>query len=399
MAVNNSAFRALALAAAALLGLPACGGASPGALAPGAPSGSAGAVEAMSPAPAVLPGRDFPLRSTGSAEGTAWQLTESGYAGTYIRLATAGVVGIAVETSGSAAQGEAPRVGLAIADERQLFHAGDRTTHRMQVQLPAGTYLLRVDFPNGGGGQRKLLLHQLNVTGAELLPEHVNENALAAANTYIQAFRRGRATVRLEGVAPGTTVKVKLDRHAFAFGANIPFAENKLIPEVVTPGSDAERFQALLLDHFNAAVLSNGGKWIYHEPQRDEVQLAYVDRFLDFAAEHGLYARMHTLIWDTEQQPAWVVSTDTKTPGLLTRAHAGDAEAKRELYEEIDERIDYYVKQRARRYQELDVLNESLHRPRYHQVMGDDGLAELFSQGGRRGEERWGQHAPVPQRV
>jgi GH35 family endo-1,4-beta-xylanase len=222
------------------------------------------------------------------------------------------------------------------------------------------------------------LVHRLAVRGAELLREHSNDNALAAANSYIRNFRRGPARVKLDGIAPGTSVKLALDRHAFGFGANIPFAENKLIPKVVPPGSDAERFQRLLLDHFNTVVLSNGGKWVYHEAERDQVQLAYVDRFLEFASEHGLTARMHTLIWDTEQQPAWVVSNDTKSPGLLTRAHGGDASAKRELLEEIDERIEYYVEQRARHYQELDVLNESLHRPRYYQVLGDDGLAELF---------------------
>jgi hypothetical protein len=63
---------------------------------------------------------------------------------------------------------------------------------------------------------------------------------------------------------------------------------------------------------------------------------------------------------------------------LLTRAHGGDAASKQELLSEIDERIDYYVKQRAHRYSELDVLNESLHRPRYWQVLGDAGLAEIF---------------------
>lgn len=324
----------------------------------------------------ALLGKDFPLRSSGESDGTGWRLAESGYVGTYLRVAREGTVRLALEASGIGA----PRLALVIADESKVFEVGtERSLYVLSVVLPAGTYVLRADLENGAReAGRALVVHQLAVSGAEVLREHTSANALAAANTYIENFRRGSARVKLDGVAPGTRVKVSLDRHAFGFGANIPFAENKLIPEVAPAGSDAERFQRLLLDHFNTVVLSNGGKWVYHEPERDQVQMAYVDRFLQFAAEHELSARMHTLIWDTEQQPAWVVSNDSKTPGLLTRAHGGDPDAKHELLEEIDERIDYYVKQRARHYQELDVLNESLHRPRYHQVLGDEGLAELF---------------------
>lgn len=332
-----------------------------------------------SAAPVVLLGQDLPLRSSGSSDGSGWRLTESGYAGTYLRVAREGTVRLALDAS--AVGGGAPeRLRLVVADESKEFQVGSgRASYELSAVLPAGTYVLRADLVNAPAGSgRALVVHQLSASGAEILREHSNANALDAANTYIQNFRRGPARVKLEGVAPGTRVKVSLERHAFGFGANIPFAENKLIPEAVPPGSDAERFQRLLLGHFNTVVLSNGGKWIYHEAERDQVQMAYVDRFLQFAAEHGLTARMHTLIWDTEQQPAWVVSTDSKAPGLLTRAHGGDADAKRELLEEIDERIHYYVEQRARHYLELDVLNESLHRPRYHQVLGDDGLAELF---------------------
>jgi len=364
------------LASAAGCSRPAAGGVAP---ANGQNALAKSGVES-SDTPAALLGQDFPLRSSGDSDRTGWRLTESGYVGTYLRVAREGTVRLALEASGVAGGSAAPRLALVIADESKEFEVGsERAAHELGVVLPAGTYVLRADFENAAPETgRAIVIHQLVVSGAEVLREHVSANALDAANTYIENFRRGAARVKLDGVAPGTRVKVSLDRHAFGFGANIPFAENKLIPEVVPAGSDAERFQRLLLDHFNTVVLSNGGKWIYHEAERDQVQMAYVDRFLQFAAEHDLTARMHTLIWDTEQQPAWVVSTDSKTPGLLTRAHGGDTDAKRDLLEEIDERIDYYVKQRARHYLELDVLNESLHRPRYHQVLGDEGLAELF---------------------
>ncbi len=361
----------------------ACSRNVPGSVAPASAQAAGANIadgESTAAAPALLRGADFPLRSTGSADGAGWRLTDSGFAGTYLRVPAEGQVKLALQASGAANADAPARLDLVIADESRGFDVGgELARYELNVQLPAGTYVLRADFKNAKADSgRALVLHQLEVSGAEVLREHTNQNALDAANTYIHNFRRGPARVKLDGVAPGTSVKVSLARHAFGFGANVPFAENKLIPKVTPPGSDAERFQRLLLDHFNTAVLSNGGKWVYHEPERDQVQMAYVDRFLEFAAEHALTARMHTLIWDTEQQPAWVVSADSKSPGLLTRAHGGDADAKRELLEEIDERIAYYVKERARHYQELDVLNESLHRPRYYQVLGDDGLAELF---------------------
>jgi hypothetical protein len=81
---------------------------------------------------------------------------------------------------------------------------------------------------------------------------------------------------------------------------------------------------------------------------------------------------MHTMLWDTEQQPAWVID-------LLTAAAAGDAAAKADLLRAIDRRIDYYVRDRAGGYQELDVLNESVHHPRYTDVLGVAGVADIFN--------------------
>ena len=96
---------------------------------------------------------------------------------------------------------------------------------------------------------------------------------------------------------------------------------------------------------------------------------------------------MHTLLWDTEQQPAWAID-------LLAAAATGDAAAKADLLRAIDRRIDYYVRDRAGGYQDLDVLNESLHHPRYVDVLGVAGLAEVFNRVARVARE-----AGVPLRL
>jgi GH35 family endo-1,4-beta-xylanase len=207
--------------------------------------------------------------------------------------------------------------------------------------------------------------------------------ALAAADAYIQSGRRGRARVRIEGAAAATPVRVRLKRHAFHFGINVPGTFNRFLIEGAPWDSEAGRFQRFVLDHFNTVVPSNGGKWIYNEGVREFVTMDYVDLILRWAARHRLFARMHTLIWDTEQQPAWAVD-------LLTAAAGGDAAAKADLLRAIDRRIAYYVRDRAGGYQDLDLLNESLHHPRYLDVLGVDGLAGVFNRAAGAAREAGG---------
>ena len=216
--------------------------------------------------------------------------------------------------------------------------------------------------------------------------------ALAAADAYIQSGRRGRARVHIDGAVAGTPVRARLTRHAFHFGINVTGTFNRFLIEGAPPESDAGRFQRFVLDHFNTVVPSNAGKWIYNEGVREFVTMDYIDLILRWAAQHRMFARMHTLIWDTEQQPAWAID-------LLAAAAAGDAAAKADLLRAIDRRIDYYVRDRAGGYQDLDVLNESLHHPRYVDVLGAAGLAEVFNRVARVARDGGRAAAPVPERV
>ncbi|HMF44331.1 MAG TPA: endo-1,4-beta-xylanase [Polyangia bacterium] len=196
--------------------------------------------------------------------------------------------------------------------------------------------------------------------------------ALAAADAYIQNGRRGLARVRIGWVPPGTPVRVRLKRHAFHFGINIPGTFNNFLIEGAPPQSDAGRFQHFVLEHFNTVVPSNAGKWLYNEGARTFVTMDYVDLILRWAARHRMYARMHTMLWDTEQQPVWVSD-------LLEAAKKGDPAAKADLLRAIDRRIDYYVRDRAGGYQELDVVNESVHRSGYLEALGAAGIADVFN--------------------
>jgi GH35 family endo-1,4-beta-xylanase len=115
---------------------------------------------------------------------------------------------------------------------------------------------------------------------------------------------------------------------------------------------------------------------VYNEKERDAVTMQFIDEILVFARENNLRARMHTMLWDTGQQPQFVQD-------LLKRAAEGDQAAKKELREEITERIEYYVRERAKGYAELDVLNEVYHQPRYLNLFGLEGLADIHAEVGR----------------
>jgi GH35 family endo-1,4-beta-xylanase len=316
----------------------------------------------------TIKGKDLALRSTGRASGDGWTLDRNGYVGTYVRLDSAGKVDVRIERAG----GADAKTNIVVADE-----AAEAASHAFD--LPAGTWFVRVELVNAPAkSNRNVTIRGIDVRGATVLNEHTDANALAAANSYIAHFRRGRATVKLPGdVRAGTEARVKLTRHVFSFGTAVAgFETSELLAENPPAGSDPARYQEVIKKHFNAIVPGNAGKWVYNEKERDVVTMRTIDRVLGFARENNLRARMHTMLWDTGQQPQFVQD-------LLKKAADGDAAAKKELREEISERIQYYVRERATGYGELDVLNEVYHQPRFLNIFGVEGLADIYAEVGR----------------
>jgi GH35 family endo-1,4-beta-xylanase len=331
-------------------------------------------------APVVLMGRELPLRSVGRQHGDAWILNENGYAGAFLTLPVAGRVVLTVSAAGHADQGAPPRLSISVSGVSTDADARDAVQdHVHAVDLPAGTHFVRVAMVGSPpGSHRELVLFSLRAEGARVLAIATDAFALAASDAIIAHGRRGHARVIVPAALPGEPVTVRLARHAFNFGVNVPTADNRYLPKHVEPGSDAERFQKFVVERFNTVVLSNAGQWLYHEAMRDRLTLEHLERFLAFAERHALRARLHTLLWDTAQQPAWVSSEDPKQPGLLTRSLRGDLAAKAELTQQINERIAYLLRDQARRYLEVDVINESVHQGRYLELYGTGGLADLF---------------------
>jgi GH35 family endo-1,4-beta-xylanase len=335
---------------------------------------------ASASAQSALNGSALALRSSGSAQGGAWTLSNNGYVGTYVTLAAPGEVTISIQASGQEFAGVAPRMNIAVADSVAEFDvAPGVAAYEHTFALPAGTHFIRTEFDNDPQKtNRALTVQNLTVTGAALANANTNANALAAADSYIANFRRGPARIELVGVNPGVSVNVKLARHDFRFGTAVGGTTLNGVNSFLNNAN----YSNFLLENFNTITQGNAGKWAYNEATRDAVTMAAVDRFFQYAEQHNLDVRVHNMLWGDSQQPTWATT-------LLNNANSGNATAKDDLRAEISERIDYYVGDgdadandgdRARRYVEMDLLNEHVHQPKYWNVYGAAGIADMFNE-------------------
>ena len=164
---------------------------------------------------------------------------------------------------------------------------------------------------------------------------------------------------------------MKLKRHDFIFGTAIDgFDKNELFIDNPPAGSDAAKYQEVIKREFNAIVPGNAGKWEYNERERNVNTMGYIDDLIKFAKANNLKMRMHTLLWNTGQQPQFIKD-------LVEKASKGDASAKTELRKHISERIQYYLRDRAKHYVAIDILNEPYHQPAYFNIFGIDGIADI----------------------
>lgn len=351
----------------------------------------------------TLVGSSLSHRSTGSSSGSDWILDRNGYVGTYITLDEPGSVTVNVNAAGTAGGGIDPHMNIVLADTKAGFDvSGGFSGYQRNFDLPAGTYFLRTELNNDTEvSARELTIRDVTVTGASVsntsLTVTNSANAMKAADTYIQNFRKGNVKIGLSGVAPGSEVQVNLKRHAFNFGTAVPGTSFNSVNSFLGSGGTARQtnYQSRLLQLFNAVVPENAGKWGSNEGSQGNENISNIDLILDFAQAHDLTARMHNLIWGDNsgngQQPGWVLND--AEDGLLDLAATGDATAAAELRDAVSHRIDYYVgdgpgglEDQAPRIAELDVYNESIHTGsspqglthNYWNAYGPDGVAGIY---------------------
>ena len=337
----------------------------------------------------TLDGNLLAYRSTGaSCPDKAWCLNENGFVGTYIHLASANQVSFTVRASKSLSETRTPLLGLRAADLATSWPVtgmgGNYRSHTQTWTLPAGTYCIRVENSNDrpSGGPRAVNVRDLTVTGAAVLNTAADAHALAAADTYIEHFRKGPATLTLMGdmrPLPNAPVRIRLKRHAFNFGtavAGVGF-DRRGGSWMTGSGADDVNYRNFVIGNFNAVEPENAGKWPSNERTRGVVTLDYLDRLMDFAALNGKRVRMHGVLWQISS-PRWVTALqDTALKGA-TQAER-DA-AKADLRAAISKRIQYFVRDRAQRYYELDVINEAVHSPIHYKIFGTQGVAGIYNE-------------------
>lgn len=340
----------------------------------------------------TIPASSLSHRSTGSTNGSTVTLDKNGYVGTYFTLDSAGPVTIKALASGSSPDATLPRLGISIADTLVEFDVTPSSTQYSHTyDLPAGTYFVRTQLSNSSpSAARSLSLNSLTIEGASTVSNvstrSVNEaNALSAADTYIEHYRQGGTSLAIAGASPGTPLEVRMLRNEFNFGTYVTGfnADTWLAPTGGNPNLNRAKYQDFVTQYFNMLVPSNMGKWQPNENTPGVPTMGHVDTILNFNEANNMSARMHNLIWGN-QQPSWVNS-------LIADAQSSNPSvsdpAKAQLRQAIIDRIAYYVGDgdadvndgdRARRYVELDVLNESLRNDVYWEIYGPQGVAEIY---------------------
>jgi len=237
-----------------------------------------------------------------------------------------------------ASSGVDPDMTISIADYNQSFDVNSSSPSNYSYTtpvLPAGTYFVRTQLDNSkellvGGNpvaaNPNLTIGSLTVSGnasvnttaplAPSDPNYVNNYlnplsgpALAAANTYINNFRQGAATVST-GMAAGTQVTVKMMRNGFNFGGTVSGTSIGDSLDMLGANNPAittqqGQFQSFINQYFNTIVPSNAGKWSSDEAAQNSVTMQLVDEQLAYAKSHNLQVRMHNLLWGQQQQPTF----------------------------------------------------------------------------------------------
>jgi len=351
-----------------------------------------------------LTGSSIGIKSNSSAT-----LASNGYLGTYLVVPSGGAtVNFTINATASAGATPSPHMNLVIADSISGFTVGNTSATNYttsNIALPAGTYFVRDerDYSSNVGVIRSFTVNNLSVStvsgsAASFSNTNIttsNSNALSAANTYIDNFRKGSASVALTGpgsipLLAGTPIGVDLARHAFNFGTEVPGNSSTDVNGYLGNNGTSQQinYQAKLNQNFNTIVPGNAGKWSNNEATRDVVTMGNVDTILNYAQSHNMRARMHNLIWGKNsfngQQPGWVLNNSNN--GLLDNAinmsltQAQRDAAAADLRGEISERIQYYLNStRAPRIAELDVYNESFHVPQYTTALGYDNVDGIAS--------------------
>lgn len=370
----------------------------------------------------VLNGTDFVIKSAGTPA-----LSSTNYIGTYIVVPAGGAtVSFGLNATEGASGTGTPHLNLVVADTKFSFNVNSTsaTNYAGSTFLPGGSYVVRAERDYAApadASTRTATINSLSVTGAIVNNINNGTTALAAADNYIDKFRKESATVAMRGpgnipLLAGTPVNVDLKRIAFNFGNAVPGISTSGTNGYMAVGTlgvgtttQQIQYQAKLTQNFNSIVAENASKWSSIEGTRDVQNMTPTDTILKFAQQNHMTARMHNVIWgNTGQTPSFVntmlgspSSPDASPPtgsGSFNTNKVGlwgSTDGSGIPNSEVAERIKYLMTdsnsliggQRASQFGDIDVYNESYHTgenqagsfwPTYTDANGPTGIAQIY---------------------
>ena len=151
------------------------------------------------------------------------------------------------------------------------------------------------------------------------------------------------------------------------------FQEQFLVGAAVNPRTLKEQ-RTLLSEHFNSITAENEMKFERLQPEEDRFTFEHADQMMDFAEEHGIGVRGHTLVWHN-QTPAWVFQDG-----------AGGQISREGLLARMKTHIDTVVGRYRGNIYAWDVVNEAvadsgpevLRESPWLSIAGDDFIARAF---------------------
>ena len=263
------------------------------------------------------------------------------------------------------------------------LHKGSTYLIRLYVRLlplePASQVRVSLQAGLNGASSFHTVIGNTNVTdGAWVKLETEYTYALDAdqLQLYVETAS-GAASFYLDDIVVQYVPPKEIERDLPDLHAALAdvFPVGTAIEATETTGAHAE----LLLKHFNMVVAGNAMKWDALRPNAATYNFGRADTIANFARNHGLRMRGHTLLWHS-QTPNWVFQDENGQP--LTNSPAHQAL--------LLQRLQSHIETVVTRYNDIvdawDVVNEvidasqpdGLRRSPWYNILGPGYIAKAF---------------------
>lgn len=201
--------------------------------------------------------------------------------------------------------GQAFHVILEDAGLEQLWYPlKDTWAGWQQVQMPLKDFQSRTDWQSGQAKVNQTIDYPLKTI-------HFCAPHDGAANLYFDLF---------EVSGDGQPVAKKPLSKAEITGASLRelAAQRGIVIGAAAAPNNLQTpvYADTLTGHFNGLTPENQMKWDTIHPKKDEYNFSGGDRLVEFAAQHGMKVKGHTLLWHT-QVPGWLKDTAWTKEELL----------------------------------------------------------------------------------